>query len=63
LADSRRAVKNLEQTSTDARLVLKTIRRGEGTIGGLVQDPQVYDDLKEMLRDLKRNPWKFLWRD
>ncbi len=54
---------HLEATAKDAREMMNAVRRGQGTVGGLVTDPQVYDDLKEMMRDLKRNPWKLLWRD
>ncbi len=63
IADARRATKNLEAASNDARAMVASIKQGDGTIGGLVRDPQIYDDLKEMLRDLKRNPWKVFWRD
>src|SRR5207247_1712594 len=59
----RVSVDNVRQLTDDALRVMETIRRGQGTVGGLVTDPQIYDDLKEMLRDLKRHPWKFLWRD
>jgi phospholipid/cholesterol/gamma-HCH transport system substrate-binding protein len=54
---------NLNQVTLDARKVMDTIRRGQGTLGGAVTDPQVYDDLKDLLRDLKKNPWKLLWRE
>jgi phospholipid/cholesterol/gamma-HCH transport system substrate-binding protein len=47
----------------DAALVMKRVRGGQGTIGLLVQDDEVYDDLKEMLRDLKEHPWKLIWKD
>ena len=63
LQDASSAAHRLEKISTDAQSIMTTIRRGEGTVGGLVQDPQLYDDIKEMLRDLKTHPWKFLWRD
>jgi phospholipid/cholesterol/gamma-HCH transport system substrate-binding protein len=28
-----------------------------------VMDEAIYDDVQEMVRDLKHNPWKFLWRE
>jgi phospholipid/cholesterol/gamma-HCH transport system substrate-binding protein len=31
-------------------------------VGALVMDEALYDDLQELLRDLKNNPWKFFWR-
>ncbi|GAB4532891.1 MAG: MlaD family protein [Haliangiales bacterium] len=39
------------------------IRAGKGTAGALLVREEVYADLREMLRDLKRNPWKFFWRE
>ena len=63
VADARRTTKRLDEISRDTQSMLRKIRRGEGTVGGFVNDSQVYDDVKEMLRDLKKHPWKFLWRD
>jgi len=39
------------------------LRKGKGTAGALLVDEQIYDDLKELVRDLKRNPWKFFWKE
>jgi phospholipid/cholesterol/gamma-HCH transport system substrate-binding protein len=47
----------------DAQAMVAHIRRGKGTVGALLMDEAVYDDLQEMLRDLKHNPWKFFWRE
>lgn len=49
--------------AADAQTVVAKIKKGEGTIGALVMDEEVYDDIQEMVRDLKHNPWKFLWRE
>ena len=43
--------------------VVDHIRAGKGTAGAFVWDDAIYLDLKEMVRDLKRNPWKFLWKE
>jgi phospholipid/cholesterol/gamma-HCH transport system substrate-binding protein len=50
-------------TTADAQAVVSQIKRGKGTVGAIVMDEQLYDDLQEMVRDLKHNPWKFLWRE
>ncbi len=50
-------------TAADAQTVVAKIKRGEGTVGALVMDEEIYDDIQEMVRDLKHNPWKFLWRE
>jgi phospholipid/cholesterol/gamma-HCH transport system substrate-binding protein len=44
-------------------LLLADVRAGKGTAGALIAREELYADLKEMVRDLKRNPWKFLWKE
>ena len=64
------AMRNLPPLTADARRVMRDaaaitggLTRGRGTIGQLIVDQEIYDDLKEMLRNLKRHPWKILWRE
>jgi phospholipid/cholesterol/gamma-HCH transport system substrate-binding protein len=49
--------------TADAEAIVGHIRKGKGTVGAVVMDEQLYDDLQELVRDLKHNPWKFLWRE
>jgi phospholipid/cholesterol/gamma-HCH transport system substrate-binding protein len=39
------------------------LRAGKGTAGALLSRDELYTDLREMIRDLKRNPWKFFWKE
>ncbi len=39
------------------------LRQGKGTAGALLAKDDVYSDLRELIRDLKRNPWKFFWKE
>jgi phospholipid/cholesterol/gamma-HCH transport system substrate-binding protein len=39
------------------------VRAGKGTAGKLLTREELYADLKEMVRDLRRNPWKFFWKE
>jgi phospholipid/cholesterol/gamma-HCH transport system substrate-binding protein len=50
-------------TAADAQSIVSHIKKGNGTVGALVMDEALYDDVQEMVRDLKHNPWKFLWRE
>lgn len=50
-------------TAADAQAIVSHIKKGNGTVGALVMDEAIYDDVQELLRDLKHNPWKFLWRE
>jgi len=39
------------------------LRAGKGTAGALLARDDIYSDLRELIRDLKRNPWKFFWKE
>lgn len=47
----------------DAQVILSHVRKGKGSVGALVMDEQLFDDLQELARDLKHNPWKFFWKE
>jgi phospholipid/cholesterol/gamma-HCH transport system substrate-binding protein len=47
----------------DSRGLLKNVAQGKGSIGALVVKREVYEDLKELVRDLRENPWKLFWKD
>ncbi|MCP4443806.1 MAG: MCE family protein [Myxococcales bacterium] len=51
-----RLVGNVDGMVTD-------IRAGKGSVGALLVREEIYADLREMLRDLKKNPWKFFWKE
>ena len=38
------------------------INNGEGTVGKLLFDETLYDDLEALVKDLKNNPWKLMWK-
>jgi phospholipid/cholesterol/gamma-HCH transport system substrate-binding protein len=63
LDDIAQLVARANATAADAQSIVSHIKTGRGTIGALVMDEQVYDDVQEMVRDLKHNPWKFLWKE
>lgn len=42
--------------------ILKNINEGKGTVGKLFTDDTLYTDIEEMFADLKKHPWKLLFR-
>jgi phospholipid/cholesterol/gamma-HCH transport system substrate-binding protein len=62
LADVAELAARANAAAADAQTMVAHMKKGEGTIGALVMDEAVYDDVQEMVRDLKHNPWKFLWK-
>ena len=52
---SQAMMSNLNQASADFRAVVSDMRAGKGTLGALLVDPSVYEDLKLMLGNVERN--------
>ena len=53
--DGDELVRNLIALSAALRRVGDDVAAGKGTLGALVEDPTIYEDLKIILRDVKRN--------
>jgi phospholipid/cholesterol/gamma-HCH transport system substrate-binding protein len=47
----------------DTKVVTGNVREGKGALGALLADQEIYDDMKELLADLRRHPWKFIWKE
>jgi phospholipid/cholesterol/gamma-HCH transport system substrate-binding protein len=50
------------QTLAGLSGIMTKINQGQGTIGQLVGNPSIYQNLDELSADLKNNPWKLLYR-
>jgi phospholipid/cholesterol/gamma-HCH transport system substrate-binding protein len=62
-----KVTENLANLSEDVRVIVERLRKGEGTIGKLLAEDAVYNDVKaitgnfrEFSEDVKRHPWKLL---
>lgn len=53
--DSRALFSDLGKAVGDVKDMVEKVKRGEGTLGGVINDPTVYEDLKEILGNIKRN--------
>lgn len=53
---------NLSLMTGSLKDILSDIQEGKGTVGRLLYDERLYDDLQGMTADLKENPWKLLYR-
>ncbi|HXK45742.1 MAG TPA: hypothetical protein PL060_07255, partial [bacterium] len=74
--DIKITMKNLKQTSLDLDIaltklgyaseqlasILSDIRAGKGTVGKLVAKDDLYNQIFEMIQDLRAHPWKILFR-
>jgi len=47
----------------NANGMLTDLRGGKGTAGKLLAKDELYADIRELVRDLRRNPWKVFWKE
>ncbi len=52
---SKDALSNVTEITRDVRDIVKNIKRGKGTLGALLVDPSVYEDVKRLLGNIERN--------
>ncbi len=57
LSDNARAI------TESANVILKRLEKGEGTIGKLLTEEEVYNDLRDFVKDIKAHPWKLLVKE
>jgi phospholipid/cholesterol/gamma-HCH transport system substrate-binding protein len=55
LEDVQAAAQNMRAVAADLQTITARLRQGEGTIGGLLEDPTVYEDLSALLRGANRS--------
>ena len=53
--ESRQFVTDLNQVAAILKRVVQDVDKGRGSLGGLLRDPTVYEDLKSVLGNVKRN--------
>jgi phospholipid/cholesterol/gamma-HCH transport system substrate-binding protein len=52
---SQQMMSNLNQMSGDLKQIVADVKSGKGTLGALLVDPSVYEDLKMVLGNVERN--------
>jgi len=53
-------VVELREVAAVLKVIFQRIRDGEGTLGKLMVDDAIYEDLKGLVADVRKNPWKLL---
>lgn len=53
---------NFEQVSQRTNSILTKIDEGQGTIGRLLAEDEIYKDLEYLAEDIKKHPWKLFYR-
>jgi phospholipid/cholesterol/gamma-HCH transport system substrate-binding protein len=53
--DTQHLMTNVDAMSDDMRAIVSNIRGGKGTLGALLVDPSIYEDLKTLIGNVDRN--------
>ena len=56
----RSMVINLNRVSEQLDQALTHVNKGEGTIGKLMTEDEIYNDLRDFTREIKTHPWRLL---
>ena len=55
-------MKQVAEILSDVKVMTGNVREGHGLVGAVINDHEIYEDLKEFLKELKRNPWRIIWK-
>lgn len=58
----RQTFKNLSEVTGGLKDIIVKVNSGQGTVGKLFSDEQLYRNVEGLTSDLKQNPWKLLYR-
>ncbi len=62
LVNSKEAAEKFNQLLEQTNAVMSQIRQGQGTVGKLLTQDDLYRDIKEVMTDIKAHPWKLFYR-
>ena len=52
--------KEMKKMAISASVIMSRLEKGEGTVGKLLVEEKIYNDLEALVADIRRNPWKLL---
>lgn len=56
----RSMVVNLNNATEGMNTLLERVNKAEGTLGKLIAEDEIYNDLRDFTSDIKKHPWKLL---
>ena len=60
--DFKEVISNIKYLTGSLKEVMEQIEQGQGTIGRLIFDSRIADDLESFVEDIKKHPWKLLYK-
>ncbi len=57
------STEDLNRLTGDALEVMDTVKEGDSTAGALLVERDLYEDLQDVMRIIKQQPWRILWKE
>ena len=61
--DIANSLKHLNASAESLESILRKIDRGDGTVGKLVSEKELYEEMRDFVREIKTHPWRLLKKD
>jgi len=61
--DIYRGLKNIEASTASLSKILGSVENGDGTLGKLVMDDGLYNEMDAFAKDVREHPWKLVRKD
>lgn len=61
--DMTESLKHLNASTQSLESILKKMETGEGTMGKLMTEDELYEEMRDFVREIKTHPWRLLKRD
>lgn len=58
--DAAATLKNLNASTASLERILARIEKGEGTLGKLVSEEELYQEIRDFVKEIKAHPWRLL---
>lgn len=63
LDNIHKSSKDLSEMASKTNKMVDDMAAGKGTVGALMTDEELYDDMKELMKVIKKRPWKIIWKE
>jgi phospholipid/cholesterol/gamma-HCH transport system substrate-binding protein len=61
--DVHQSFQNIESSSASLSNILGKVEKGDGTLGKLLMEDELYKDMEAFVKDVRAHPWKLLKKD
>ena len=63
LVNTEDITESIVAASNDVEALVARVANGEGSLGMLLADEEIFEDIREFVREIKRRPWRVIWKE